>query len=247
MALDSTQRFGVTDEGADVNNVVAGFAAYGLAGLTAVDYLRERLDLEACGYVTSDTVPAITPFQDGRPHHHTRILTHPDLDLAVLHGGLFVPNTAANAFTAAILDWTERANVSEVTVCSGVPVPHGPDDHRTFHVATRDYYDARLADADPPVPGMKNGFLDGIDAALVERGMTSDLAVGVYVTPVHDHVPDVDAAIRLVETVTDRYDLDVDTGPLEAFARDVAAYYQRLRERLDAIPESDRPEDRMFN
>jgi len=247
MPVDTDCQFAVTDEGADVNHVVAGFAAYGLAGLTAVDYLRERLDLEACGFVTTDATPAITPFENGRPHHHTRILSKPDLDVAVLHGGLFVPTFAAHEFTRAILEWTERANVGEFAVCSGVPVPHGPDDHRTFHVATADYYDARLADADPAVPGMQNGFLDGVDAALVERGMTSDLAVGVYVTPVHDHVPDVDAAIRLVDTVTDRYDLDVDTGPLEAFAEDVAAYYQRLRERLDAMPESDRPEDRMFN
>jgi hypothetical protein len=34
---------------------------------------------------------------------------------------------------------------------------------------------------------------------------------------------------------------------LEAFAVDVAAYYERLRERLDAIPDQERPEDRMFN
>jgi uncharacterized protein len=247
MQVDSTCQFGVTDEGADVDHVVAGFAAYGLAGLTAVDYLRERLDLEPCGYVTTDDMPAIAPFEDGRPHHHTRILTHPDLDVAVLHGGLFIPNSAANGFTRAILDWTERADVREVAVCSGVPVAHGPEDHRTFHVATRDYYNARLADADPPVPGMRNGFLDGVDAALVERGMTSDLAVGVYLTPVHDNVPDVDAAIRLVDTVTDRYDLDVDTGPLRAFAEDVAAYYRQLRERLEAMPNTERPEDRMFN
>ena len=167
--------------------------------------------------------------------------------LAVLHGGLFVPNSAAKPFTDAILDWTESANVDEFAVLSGVPIPHGPDDHRTFHVSTRDYFDARVADADPAIDGMGNGFLDGVDAALVERGMVSDLAVGVFLTPVHDRVPDVDAAIRLVDTITRLYDLDVDTGPLEAFAADVAAYYERLHERLEAIPDNERPEDRMFN
>ncbi|MFC6953300.1 proteasome assembly chaperone family protein [Halorubellus litoreus] len=247
MVIESTPRFEVCDQGADVDHVISGFAAYGLAGLTAVDYLRERLDLEPCGYVTTDALPTITPFEDGRPHHHTRILTREDLDVAVLHGGLFVPNSAAKPFTDAILDWTESASVDEVAVLSGVPIPHAPEDHRTFHVSTRDYFDVRVADADPEIPGMGNGFLDGVDAALVERGMVSDLAVGVFLTPVHERVPDVDAAIQLLDTVTRLYDLDVDTGPLEAFAADVAAYYERLHERLESIPDNERPEDRMFN
>ncbi|NHN40633.1 proteasome assembly chaperone family protein [Halorubellus sp. JP-L1] len=246
MTTDDTEAFSVCDEGADVNHVVAGFATFGLAGLTAVDYLRERLDLEPCGYVTTDALPAITPFENGRPHHHTRILSRPDLDVAVLHGGLFVPPNAANDFSRAILDWTGRKDVDEVAVLSGVPVAHGPDDHRTFHVATTDYHEARLADLDPAVPPMANGYLDGVNASLVERGMRTDLAVGVFVTPVHDRVPDADAAIRLVDTITSVYDLDVDTSALEEFAADVEAYYARLHERLEELPEEDRVEDRMF-
>jgi uncharacterized protein len=246
MSADSTRQFEVCDQGADVDVVVAGFAAYGLAGLTAVDYLRERLELEPCGYVTTDALPVITPFEDGNPHHHTRILTRDDLDVAVLHGGLFVPNSAANAFTEAVLDWSTAADVDEVAVCSGVPLAHGPEDHRTFHVATSDYHERRLADAPVDVPGMGNGFLDGVDAALVDRGMRTDLAVGVFLTPVHDRVPDAEAAIRLVDTVSALYDLDVDTAPLEAFADDVESYYQRLSERLTAVSEEERPDDRMF-
>jgi len=246
MVTDDGYPFEVRDRGADADVLLAGFTAYGLAGLTAVDYLVERLELEPTGFVTAESLPAITPFEDGRPHHHTRILTRDDLDVAVLHGGLFVPTFAATDFSEAIIEWTESENVTEVAVLSGVPFAHGPDEHLTYHVATEDYYDRRLADHEPAVPGMTNGFLDGVDAALVERGMISDLAVGTFLTPVHDRIPDADAAIRLVESVTDLYDLDVDTGPLEEFASDVEDYYTRLRERLDAVPEQERSQDRMF-
>lgn len=238
--------FEVRDRGADADVLIAGFTEFGLAGLTAVDYLVERLELEQTGFVTTESLPAITPFENGRPHHHTRILTRDDLDIALLHGGLFVPSFAAADFSDAIIDWTENADVTEVAVLSGVPIAHGPDAHQTYHVATEDYHERRLADQDPPVPGMANGFLDGVDAALVERGMISDLAVGAFLTPVHDRVPDAEAAIRLVETVTMLYDLDVDTGPLEEFAGDVEAYYERLHERLEAVPEEERAYDRMF-
>jgi uncharacterized protein len=246
MASDDTGNFTVSDHGTNVDSVVAGFAAYGLAGLTAAEYLADHLELEPTGHVTSENLPAITPFEDGRPHHHTRILTRPDLDVAVLHGSLFVPTWAAGGFSEAILDWTDRERVDEVTVLSGVPMPHTEAEHKTFHVATADYHDRRLASADPAVPGMPSGFLDGVNAALVERGMLSDLAVAVLVTPVHDRVPDVEAAIRLVDTVTDLHDLDVDTGPLEAFAADVETYYTELHERLQSMQDDTASHDRMF-
>lgn len=246
MTEDAAPDFTVSDEGTNVDTVIAGFAAFGLAGLTAADYFADQLGLEATGYVTAETLPAITPFEDGQPHHHTEILTRADLDVAILHGGLHVPPWAAGNFGDAVLDWTERESVREVTVLSGVPFPHEEADHRAFHVATSDYRDRRLADASIEVPGMKNGFLDGVNAGLVERGMLSDLAVGVLVTPVHDRVPDVEAAIRLVDTASTLYDIDIDTGPLEAFSAEVEEYYERLHERLQSMPEAERAPDRMF-
>lgn len=157
-----------------------------------------------------------------------------------------MPTWAAGGFSEAILDWTDRERVDEVTVLSGVPMPHTEDDHKTFHVATTDYHARRLASADSAVPGMRSGFLDGVNAALVERGMLSDLAVCVFVTPVHDRIPDVEAAIRLVDTVTDLYGLEVDTGPLEAFAADVETYYTELHERLQSMRDDPATQDRMF-
>jgi len=135
-----------------------------------------------------------------------------------------------------------EAGVREVTVLAGVPVAHGPDDHRTFYVVTDDYRERRLAD----VPPMANGFLDGVNAALLERGMESDLRVGVLVTPVRAQVPDAEAALRLLDTLGDIAEIDYDTGPLREFADGVQQYYADLSERLDRVADEDRPEDRMY-
>lgn len=67
MTVDSTPTFTVRDDGTDVDTVVAGFAAFGLAGLTATDYLVDQLELEPHGHTTAEEFPAITPFEDGRP------------------------------------------------------------------------------------------------------------------------------------------------------------------------------------
>jgi predicted ATP-grasp superfamily ATP-dependent carboligase len=166
----------------------------------------------------------------------------PGVDVTVLVNELFVPVGAADAFADAMHAWMGSAGVEEIAVLSGVPVAHGPDDHRAFYVATDDYRGCRLADVD--VRPMGNGFLDGVNASLMARGLDAD--AGVFITPVHARVPDVEAAIRLVDAVNGVYDLDLDTGDLEAFAAEVERHYAELSERLEATREEARPEERMY-
>lgn len=236
--------FTVTHEGADTDALLIGLTEYGLAGLTAADFLVDQLDLEKTGHVTVEQLPQITPFEAGTPRHHTRFFSKPELDISVLTGELFVPVWAGRPFAEAVLDWMEGANVGEAAILSGVPIAHGPEEHRVFHVSTSDYRTERLENTD--VPPMANGFLDGVNASLVGRGIDTNLAAAVFLTPVHDRVPDVEAAIRLVETIAELYDLDVDTTPLESLKADVERYYQELGERLAAVSERDRPDDRMY-
>ena len=226
--------------------VLAGFSQYGLAGLTAVDYLVDHLDLEVTGHIRADGLPSITPFEAGRPRHPTRLYSRPDFDVTVLVGELFVPVSTAASFSEAVVGWTEEAGAREVAVLSGVPVAHGPDEHRPFYVATDDYRERHFGGDEPPVGPMGTGFLDGTNAALVSRGMDTGMGVCVYLTPVHAQVPDVEAAIRLLDAVEAVYDLGIDTGPLEAFAAEVQQYYQNLADRLAEANEEEQPLDRMY-
>lgn len=248
MALESSElSFDVSHESDPSEVVVAGFAQFGLAGLTAVDYLREQLDLAERGHVDARGLPSITPFEAGTPRHHTRLFSTGDVPLTALVGELFVPVSAAAPFSDAVLDWIESTAVEEVVILSGIPIQHGPDAHRTFYVATEDFREYRLADGS--VEPMGTGFLDGVNGTIVERGMNSDLRVGVFVTPVHGMAPDVEAAIRLLETVGSLYDVDFDMGPLREFADEVASFYAGLHERMTEIESEggrQMPEDRMF-
>lgn len=225
--------------------LICGFTNFGLAGLTAVDYLVEHLDLEVTGHITADGLPSITPFEEGRPSHHTQLYSRDDIDVTLLKSELFVPAAMGTPLADEILDWTEGAGVDEVAVLQGVPIQHGPDGHRTYFVATDDYRERRLEGTD--VQPMGRGFLDGVNGGLVERGIASPLGVGVFLTPIHEQVPDVEASIRLVETVDAVYDLDIDTAPLQAFAEEVTRYYTDLAERYRQEAEKeDAPEDRMY-
>lgn len=110
-------------------------------------------------------------------------------------------------------------------------------------MATDDYREARLGD--DAVPPMEAGFLDGTNASLLERGMDSPLGVGVFITPVHAQAPDVEAAVRLVDTVNGAYDLGVDPEPLTSFAAEIRKHYEGLAERMEES-EPERGYDRMY-
>ncbi|MFC6733158.1 MULTISPECIES: proteasome assembly chaperone family protein [unclassified Haladaptatus] len=236
--------FNVTQEEEPSSTLVAGFSQPGLAGLTAVDYLVEHLDLRQTGYITTDALPSITPFKNGRPRHHTRLFSRDGLDITFLVGELFVPVWAADPFADAILKWADESDVDEICILSGVPVPHGPDDHRTFYIATEDYRKRRLDGA--TIPAMANGYLDGINGSIIERGIDSSLSACVYTTPVHGQAPDVEAALRLLEAMNQVYDLKVDTEPLESFAKAVQQHYADLANRLEKVESKAKPEDRMY-
>ncbi|GAB7008634.1 proteasome assembly chaperone family protein [Halorubrum trueperi] len=266
--------------------LVAGFSSFGLAGLTAVDYLVDNLDLEETGHIRTEWLPSITPFTKGRPRHPIRLYSADDVDVTVLVAEQFVPPGIGELLATAVLEWTEAESVSEIAVLAGVPIPHGPDAHRTFYVATDDYREKRLdggnvnadidddadsndgdddstgdsavsidssavadgdrdAAADHSVPPMEAGFLDGTNASLLERGMDSALGVGVFITPVHAQAPDIEAAVRLVDTIDETYDLGVDSEPLEAFAAEIRRHYEGLAERMKER-EPDGTYDRMY-
>ncbi|MFD1569002.1 proteasome assembly chaperone family protein [Halorubrum laminariae] len=235
--------FSVTHDLSPNDVLVAGFSSFGLAGLTAVDYLVDNLELETIGHVSTADLPSITPFEKGRPRHSIRLYSADDVDVTILVGEQFVPPVLGERLATSILDWTEAEEVAEVVVLAGVPIPHGPDAHKTFYVATDDYRTAQLEDG--RVPPMETGFLDGANASLLEHGMNSPLGVGVFITPVHAQAPDVEAAVRLVDTIDATYDLGVDSGPLEAFAAEIRQYYEGLAERIEER-EPEGAYDRMY-
>lgn len=230
-------------EDSSADTLIAGFAGVGLAGLTTANHLVDYLDLDEIGHITTSTLPTITPFDDGTPRHHSRLFSRHDLDFVVLVNELFVPLWGAGSFADAVVEWIETTDVDEIIILAGIPYPHGPADHSVFYVATEDYQDKRLHGTD--ISAMGQGFLDGVNARLIARGMDSALRTGVFVTPVHAQAPDVDAAIRLLGAVNTTYGLDIDPEPLEQFATEVQQYYAQLAERLRGMDE-ETSVDRMF-
>lgn len=232
--------------------LLVGLSNYGLAGLSAVDYLVHHLEFEQVGHVETHGLPDIAPFENGEPRYPMRVYSNHDSGLTVLVSELFVPAWASDAFATAIREWVDASGVEEVAVLHGVPFPHGPDEHDVFYVATERYRERRLADES--IQALRGGVLDGVVGELVTWGMGSDAPpVGVYVTPSHPPGPDLDAALLFLDALQGIYEFALDEEDLRQTADELKRYYQELAERLQTMQEAeqgllsrDEPEDRMY-
>ncbi len=232
--------------------LVVGLAHHGMAGVTAADHLVRHLGATQTGHLAPGELPAIAPFEEGVPRHHSRLYSVGETNLSVLVGELFVPVRFARAFADGLLEFVEEHSIEEIVVLHGVPYPHGPDEHEVFSVATPRYRDRRMADG--TVQPLQGGFLDGVVGELVTRSLDeTGPETGVFVTPSHPPGPDVDAALRLIGALESTYGLDVDETELRKLGREVTQYYEQLADRLSTVAEAGEsldsrtyPEDRMF-
>jgi len=95
MSTQGSSQFSVDHDGEPGDVLVAGFSDFGLAGLTAVDYVVDHLGLEVTGRVETRGLPSITPFEEGRPRHPIRLFSGANTDGTVLVGELPLPAASA--------------------------------------------------------------------------------------------------------------------------------------------------------
>lgn len=235
------------DAGVDPEQtLLVGLAAPGMGALTAVDHLVRQQESEQIGHISPADLPTVTPFEDGVPRHHTRLYDLTESEFIVLVSELFLPAWAVRSFTDHLTAWIEEADIEEVAMFHSVPYPHGPEEHDVFYVATDTYRERRLQDTG--IPTLRGGFLDGLPAELVSRGLDGDgPPTGVFVTPAHPPGPDVDGALLFLDSIEEAYGLSVDRQELEELSENIKQHYETLAERMQTVTESeDARADREF-
>lgn len=210
--------------------LVVAFPEPGLGGLSANQYLIEKLDLAETGHIQAEGLPAITPYADGRPYHHTRLFSRPGFEYTVLTCELPIPVQFSEPFGRIMVRWIEENPVEEVALLTTIPVL-GSDD--LFYVASEDYVERRLDNQF--VTPLSGGFLSGVNASLIARAIDTSLRVGVLASSGNPHLPvDGEATLRLVEGLDLLYEFGVDTGELRQFAAESSQYYRELTAQIEA-------------
>ena len=218
--------------------LLVGLAAPGMGALTAVDHLVRQQESEQIGHISPADLPTVTPFENGVPRHHTRLYNITESDFIALVSELFLPVWAAGSFADHLTAWVEKVDIEEIAMFHSVPYPHGPEEHDVFYVATEEYRESRLAQTE--MPTLSGGFLDGLPAEIVTRGLDGDGSpAGVFVTPAHPPGPDVDAALLFLDAIEEAYELTVDREELEELSENIKKHYEALADRMQTVSESD--------
>ena len=212
---DDAYTFELSDDLPAIDTLVVGFTEFGLAGLTAVDFVTEQAEMAQVGHLAGGGPP------------YMRLYADEEAAVGVLVGERLPPLRTGHSLAQALITFCERESVPSITVLTGVPFAHGPDDHIPFYIATDDYRERYLGETD--ITAMGTGFVDGMTAELLRFGMDHNLAVGVFTTPAHQ-----------------THDLTIDTEPLETFANNVESQYRALAERMEQTEEDSIGEDRMY-
>lgn len=216
------------------STLIVAFPGPGMAGISATEYLIEQLELQETGHIQTSGLPAITPYVDGQPYHHTRLFSSPELECTFLTSELPVPVQLSEPFGRVLLEWIDDRTVEEVTLLTSIPWLEPVDE--LCYVASEDYRDSRLVDAS--IEPLHGGFLTGSNASLVSRAMDTTLRVGVIASSVDPRLPlDASAALRLAEGLEQLYDLEVDTTELREFADRTHEHYEALAAQLEAQQE----------
>lgn len=222
--------------------LLVGLASPGMAGLTAVNHIVDEHDSTEIGHISPDELPAITPFEDGVPRHHTRLYDLTGVDIVVLLSELFVPPWAARPFVEEVLDWATDCQIDEVAMLHPIPYEHAPEDHKTFHIATEEYNTSRLDDEE--IPAMRGGVLDGVPSEFLSHSLEGEgTPTGIYVTPAHPPGPDIDGALLFLDALESIYDLEIDRSDLEDLSREIKTHYETLAERMATLEESEKARD----
>ena len=229
--MSSSFRLDFTADEPPEATVIAGFPGPGMAAVSANQYLIEQMDLEQNGHIHAEGLPAITPYENGRPYHPTRLFSTDELPVTVLTSELPVPVQLSEPFGRVLLDWIEDRDVKEVTLLT--TIPQLDSGKSVSYVASEDYVDHRLTDT--PFEPLTGGFLTGVNAGLIDRAIDTELRVGVIATGVHPYRPlDPEATLRLVDAMMTLYGFDVDVEQLREFAGRMRQHYEELTEQIEA-------------
>ncbi len=217
------------------STLIVTFPGPGMAGISAVQYLIEQLSLEETGHIQTTGFPAVTPYVDGVPYHHTRLFSSPEFDCTMLLSELPIPIQHSDVFGRDLLRWIDERAIEEVTLLTSIPWLEPVND--LYYVASDDYQESVLTGSSL-VP-LHGGFLTGSNASLIAHAMDTTLRVGVIASSVDPRLPlDANAALRLVEGLEQLYGFAVDTDELREFADRTHQYYEGLTAQLEAQQEA---------
>lgn len=214
--------------------VIEGFQGTGLVGTLAAQYLAKKLNMKQIGRIESEDLPPIALMSDGEIKFPIRIFASKEHNMIMFESELPITPKLTFKVADAIARWTKKQGAKRVICMEGIT--SSGESGKLYGVGTIDGLDDEMKAEGVDI--LKNGVILGVSAALLLECKSEGIPAVCIMAQSHASFPDGKAAAKIVEYLSKKYNLDINTKPLWDEAEKFEA---QVREVIDKAKGADMP------
>lgn len=216
--------------------VIDGFPSISLINTIAANYLVATLDLDQIAALDSDMFPAVSMIYASKPKFPARIYASENFKIVVFLSEFRISPDLYRPLAKTLLDWAKNESCSLVISPVEWPMEFfkmAEEDLVVQGVGSTDRARNRLTSNG--IKQLRFGMIPGISGLLLNEGRWANFDTISLVVPVHPEIPDVKAAVKVVEVI-DKLIPEIEI--------DISSLYQeaeKITERIKALRRQARP------
>jgi len=207
--------------------VFGGFVGPGLVGLVCAGYMIEKLGLHEIAHVRSQHIPPVAVFVGAKLRHPFRIYSDDSGKIIVMLSEMPIDIEGLYEISSVLLDWLERIRPTEIIVLDGVGVSGIPEQREAFSVAD----ESRVKELEKKgVSAIQSVLISGVGGSILNQCLTRRVRGVSLLTQASVDFPDPGAALTLIKSINQIYELGIGTSELEENV-------EKMNERLHILAE----------
>lgn len=192
------------------STMILGFVGNGLLGPIIASTIIEQIpDIKEIGFITSEFLPPISVFYEGKLKHPFRLYHSQKYNLII--GTCETPfrkSSDYNDLAKTICNWllSEDVNAKEIVMFQGIPKEEIINKYPVYYAAEECMVEF-LEDHNLQI--VKKGIILGPEATLINEVLTNNLKIYTLFTPINK-TPSFKGATSILRVLNEIYDLNIE-------------------------------------
>jgi len=213
--------------------VIEGFPGIGLIGNIVSQHIIEELKMDYVGTFNSPLFLPLAVVYEGVIRNPVRIFESAEHDVVTVFSEIPVSNEASHTIGMKLVDWGQEIGVSEFLSVAGIATPG--EEERVFVASTSTEALESLKD---DTTLFEIGSITGVSGVAMRECLNRDITGLCLLGETHTPNPNPRAAANVVNVISKRWNLDVDTKPLLEQAEKIEKTLHQLSQQMEEAAEA---------
>ena len=215
-----------------------GLTGPAAVGSIAAQHIIKELKMKEIAHLCSPLIPPVTIFLDGQLRRPFRLLADENGQTIVAISEIPLPTENSYYLAKAITSWAQSNDVRDLVILDGIPVEMKDENITIFGAAEPDVL-SRLSEFN--IEPMRNGFIGGLRAAILNQCLTHKLSGMIFLAPVIPNIPDPLAASHIIKKINAIYNLPIKTDELLQEQEKITQKLRKVTENAAKMDEIEEP------